>query len=136
MKSMHDLRTVKPGETWDMRSMPDGHRVFGVVKDVTIYDPGLRWHWGCVRFTNGGRVSAYYCEYLQGERQDSPAAVVSEAIRIRVAALIEAAAEVESHWNDRQYVCNQYEQAQRSGRVLREKARVVELAVPSAGGMP
>ncbi len=42
----------------------------------------------------------------------------------RYNALIDAAQEVESHWNDTTHLTNQHDQAKRSGRILREMAEV------------
>ena len=37
-------------------------------------------------------------------------------------ALLDASSEVAGHWNDRDTMCNQYDQAQRSAGVLQRKA--------------
>ena len=51
-------------------------------------------------------------------------AAIKEARQI---ALLDAAAEVASHWNDRNAMVNQYEQAQRSARALQRMAYKVNL---------
>lgn len=51
----------------------------------------------------------------------------AHALRIRRKALMDAATEVAGHWNDKSFMDNQYQQAQRSAHVLRMMALDIDL---------
>lgn len=92
-------------------------------------------HWNVICDEHGNEISRTqdgppvivdkeFLESMEGADEETfKAALTAKATK---AALLDAADEVSNHWNDRSTEVNQYEQAQRSARVLRDKAHYIK----------